>query len=385
MIRVGGGRSICLALFVFLVSGCGESDPQSTATAQTPQAPTAFSAEQAAPFVQLALDCASQEYPNKIAHTMASDADQGTPAGLHPAFYGCFDWHSSVHGHWLLARFARLYPDHPLAGEARDLLDRHLTSDRIAAEAAYLLTEGRASWERPYGLAWLLQLAAELREWKTEGGAHAARWSDTLAPLETACVDRLSNWLPKLAYPIRTGEHSQTAFAFGLILDYARTVDDLPLVDLVEQTARRLYQADREADLRYEPSGQDFLSPILAEADLMRRVMTRPEFAVWFRDFQGEAPVRSPAGWLPIATVTDRSDGKLAHLDGLNLSRAWMLEGIAAGLPQADSWQGALTTATRAHREAGLAAVTGEHYAGGHWLGTYAMYLTSRRGLPRGP
>ncbi len=338
----------------------------------------ALTADQAAPFVRLALDCAGQEYPNKIAHTMRSDADQGTPASLHPAFYGCFDWHSSVHGHWLLARFARLFPEHPLAAEARTLLDAHLTPDRIAAETEYLLTEGRTSWERPYGLAWLLQLAAELREWDDDD---ARRWAVNLQPLEDACVQRLADWLPKLNYPIRTGEHSQTAFAFGLTLDYARSTGRKDLALLAAETGRRLYLDDPAAVLAFEPSGQDFLSPALAEADFMRRILAPAEFADWLGGFLPGIPDTKDTDWLPVALVSDRSDGKLAHLDGVNLSRAWMLEGIAAGLPQDDPRRGALVATTAAHADAGIAAVTGEHYAGGHWLGTYALYLGSRRGL----
>jgi len=342
-----------------------------------------FSADDAAPFVRLALGCATQEYPNKIAHTMLSDADQGTPRGLHPAFYGCFDWHSSVHGHWLLARFARLFPDHPLAAEARAVLSDHLTPERIATETAYLQAQGRASWERPYGLAWLLQLAAELREWDD---TEARDWASNLQPLEEACVQSLLTWLPKLAYPIRTGEHSQTAFAFGLALDYARTTGHTELGQVVRNTALRLYGRDEGADLAFEPSGQDFLSPALAEADLMRRILTAGAFARWLERFLPEIPAGGYDGaWLPVALVTDRSDGKLAHLDGLNLSRAWMLEGIARGLPLTDPRRRNLQAAGAAHREAGFAAVTGDHYEGGHWLGTYAMYLASRRGLTPTP
>ncbi len=340
-----------------------------------------ISAQQVAPFVSLAIDCAAQEYPNKIAHTMQSDADQGTPESLHPSFYGCFDWHSSVHGHWLLTRFARLYPQHPLAVEARSILDRHLTGPNIALEVQYLMAEGRTSWERPYGLAWLLQLAAELKEWKNEGGTEAAAWSAALQPLEDACTIRLSSWLPKLAYPIRTGEHSQTAFAFGLVLDYARIAGNEDLENLVVVTSNRLYGSDFGCNLRFEPSGQDFLSPALAEADLMRRVMAPEEFARWLNAFLPEVPTSFEADWLPVAVVTDRSDGKLAHLDGLNLSRAWMLEGIVSGLPVDDSRRKALLGAAEVHRGDGLDAVTGDHYEGGHWLGTYAFYLSSGRGL----
>jgi hypothetical protein len=341
------------------------------------------SAQQVSVFVRLAMECAVQEYPNKIAHTMQSDADQGTPGSLHPAFYGCFDWHSSVHGHWLLARFARIYPEHPLAVEARSILARHLTEANMAAEVHYILADGRKSWERPYGLAWLLQLAAELREWEQEGHEEAAVWAAALRPLEEACTARLSSWLPKLAYPIRTGEHSQTAFAFGLVLDYARIAGKVDLENLVMETSFRLYGSDFDSSLRFEPSGQDFLSPVLAEADLMRRMMLPDDYSSWLLKFLPELPASGHARWLPVAQVTDRTDGKLAHLDGLNLSRAWMLEGIASGLPPADSRLPALKLAAEAHRQAGLEATDGMHYEGGHWLGTFAFYLTSGRGTTR--
>ena len=330
-------------------------------------------------FGSLALACVHQEYPNKISHVMQSDADVQPPRVLTPAFYGCYDWHSSVHGHWLLARLARVRPGTDVAREARAALETSLTPANIAAEVAYLEGEGRASFERPYGLAWLLQLAAELREWDDP---QARRWARTLAPLERAAVDRLSGWMPKLTHPIRTGEHSQTAFAFGLVLDWARITGDRKMEALISRRSRELSVADRGCPLGYEPSGQDFLSPCLAEADLLRRVLPPAKFAAWLGGFLPEVPLDAGAGWLPVAVVTDRADGKLAHLDGLNLSRAWMLEGIAAGLPEDDPRRAALTAAAAAHREAGLAAVTGEHYEGGHWLGTFATYLVTRRGLP---
>ena len=259
------------------------------------------------------------------------------------------------------------------------MLDAHLTPTNIAVETAYLLGEGRASWERPYGLAWLLQLAAELREWDDPD---ARRWSAALAPLEDACAGRLADWLPKLAYPIRTGEHSQTAFAFGLVLDWARGCGQTEMAALVAETGLRLHRHDPAAVLAFEPSGQDFLSPALAEADFMRRVLEPGEFAAWLAGFLPEIPAGGGADWLPVAVVTDRSDGKLAHLDGLNLSRAWMLQGIAAGLPDRDPRLAALRDAAAAHRADALAALTGEHYEGSHWLGTFALYLESGRGLP---
>jgi hypothetical protein len=346
--------------------------------------PPELTAEAAGRFAALALACVHQEYPNKIAHVLAGDADARPPRELHPAFYGCYDWHSSVHGHWLLARLARLYPQAPFAAPARAALARSLEGPRIAAEVAYLRAPGRASYERPYGLAWLLQLALELREWDgaVAGAAEARDWSAALAPLVAEARKQLATWLPKLAYPIRIGEHDQTAFAFGLALDWARGSGDGEMADLIERTTRRLYAADRDCPLAYEPSGQDFLSPCLAEADLVRRVMAPADYARWLDAFLPGLPRDGSAGWLPVGLVTDRADPKLAHLDGLNLSRAWMLEGIAAGLPPGDTRRGALLAAAAAHREAAMPHVTGGHYEGGHWLGSFATYLASARGLP---
>jgi hypothetical protein len=333
---------------------------------------------QAERFARLALDCVHREYPNKVAHVLSGDADVHPPRELTPVFHGCYDWHSAVHGHWLLARLARLLPNAPFASEVRAALARSFKADAVAAEVRYLEGKGRAAFERPYGLAWLLQLAAELREW---ADADAKAWSKTLAPLERAAAAHLASWLPKLVYPIRIGEHNQTAFSFGLVLDWARAAGEKEMKALVESRARAYYAKDRDCPLSYEPSGEDFLSPCLAEADLMRRVLEPVAFATWLRAFLPRIPRDGSARWLAPGVVTDRADPKLAHIDGLNLSRAWMLDGIAAGLPPTDRRIAALTAAARAHQEAGLAGVTGEHYEGGHWLATFAVYLLTRRGL----
>ena len=345
--------------------------------AQPFAAPT-LDPDAAARFARLALDCVHLEYPNKVAHVLQSDADARPPRELTPAFYGCYDWHSSVHGHWLLARLARLFPEAEFAAAARAALARSLTPANVAAEVAYLRGPGRTSFERPYGLAWLLQLAAELRSWDDP---QAREWAATLAPLEIESAQRIMAWLPKLQYPIRSGEHSQTAFAFGLIADWAQVRGDVGMVRLLEQRARTFYLDDRDCALAYEPSGEDFLSPCLAEADFMRRVLPQAEYAAWLGRFLPALPRTGRADWLPPGVVTDRSDPKLAHIDGLNLSRAWMLEGIASGLPERDARRAGLLAAARAHAAAALPAVTGEHYEGGHWLGTFAVYLTSRAGI----
>lgn len=328
---------------------------------------------------QLALACVHQEYPNKISHVLNDDGDARPPRELTPAFFGCYDWHSSVHGHWLLARLTRLYPEAPSAELARAALARSLTRANIVEEVRYLQAPGRSGFERPYGVAWLLQLGAELREWDDPD---ARRWQAALAPLESAAALQIKEWLPKLTHPIRVGEHSQTAFAFGLILDWARVAGDSEMAELLETRVTDYYVEDRRCPLSYEPSGHDFLSPCLAEADLMRRVIPPDLFAVWLRELLPGIPDDGdPAGWVEPAVVSDASDGKLAHLDGLNLSRAWMLEGIAGALAAGDARRPALLAAAAEHRAAGLAAVTGEHYEGGHWLGTFATYLVTERGL----
>jgi len=365
------------------------SPAASSPAAPSPAAPSpaAFGADAAARFAELALTCAHQEYPNKVSHVLQSDADALPPRELTPAFYGCYDWHSSVHGHWLLARLARTFPDAPFARRARAALEQSLTADNVAGEVAYLEGPGRVTFERPYGLAWLLQLAAELRGWAAGGDADAARWAAALAPLEHAAAQRIADWLPKLDYPIRIGEHAQTAFAFGLVRDWAESAGDGDVLALLDRRIELYYLGDRDCPLAYEPGGQDFLSPCLAEADLMRRVLAPPRYAAWLGAFLPGIPLDvSPEtpDWLPVALVSDPSDPKLAHLDGLNLSRAWMLEGMESGLPAADPRRAALAAAARRHREAGLAAVTGEHYEGGHWLGSFAVYLVTARGLDRG-
>ena len=337
-----------------------------------------FDAAAAERFAGLALACVDKEYPNHINHTLNSDADVAPPRKLTPAFYGCYDWHSSVHGHWLLARLARKYPDASFAAPARAALQKSLTAENLQQEATYLRGEGRASFERPYGLAWLLQLIAELREWDDPAAKEMAA---NLRPLEEATLERLQKWLPKLSHPVRIGEHAQSAFALGLMLDYARSSGNENFARLIEDRARKFYLADKSCPLAYEPGGEDFLSPCLAEADLIRRVLSPPEFANWLKGFLPQIPTTSKVGWLPIAVSTDPSDPKLAHLDGLNLSRAWMLEGIVAGLPANDSRRPALVAAAEAHRRAGLAAVTGAHYEGGHWLGSFAVYLVTERGV----
>jgi hypothetical protein len=332
-----------------------------------------FNLAQATRFARLALDCVHKEYPNKIAHSLNSDADVKPPRDLTPAFYGCYDWHSSVHGHWLLVRLIRLFPQAPFAAQARQAVGQSITEAHIAREVKYLNGDGRNAFERPYGLAWLLQLGAELAE---SDDPQLQQWSATLRPLEQAAVVRVSGWLPKLAYPIRVGEHNNTAFALGLMLDYARGTGDTGFALLLESRVRDYYLKDTACPLAYEPSGEDFLSPCLAEADVVRRILQPAEFALWFRAFLPRVDMEP-------TRVVDFTDGKLYHLAGLNLSRAWMLEGIVSGLPADDDRRAPLMALAGRLRQAGLESIRSEHYEGGHWLGSFALYLVSGRGLSR--
>jgi hypothetical protein len=369
-------KTACLVLWLSLSAPVVEADisPSSTGAPQQP----ALNAATAGRFAALALKCLHQEYPNHILHTLNGDADVRPPREITPAFYGCYDWHSDVHAHWLLVRLTRLFPDADFAQAARAAVGESLTSQNIAGELAYMRRADRASFERPYGLAWLLQLCAELRRWDDP---EAAQWIIALKPLESEAATRLENWAGKLRYPIRAGEHDQTAAAFSLVWDWAGVADDPQMRSVLAYAARRFYLADRDCPLSYEPSGEDFYSPCLGEADFMRRVLGPDAFARWLGDFLPDIPARTDKLWLEPAMVSDRSDPKLAHTDGLNLSRAWMLEGMADGLPVNDRRVSVLRAAAQLHRDAALPAVTGEHYEGGHWLGAFAVYLTTGAGF----
>ncbi|MGI9087814.1 MAG: DUF2891 domain-containing protein [Chthoniobacterales bacterium] len=361
-------KLIVAALFVLIVSPLAAAE----------SSPFTFDAAAADRFAQLALACVGKEYPNHISHVLNSAADVAPPHQLTPAFCGCYDWHSSVHGHWLLVRLARTFPEAPFTEAARAAFKKSLSAENLKQETKYMRGEGRANFERPYGLAWLLQLCAELREWDDP---LARELSANLRPLEEAALDRLQTWLPKLSHPVRIGEHAQTAFSLGLLLDYARSTKNEAFEQMLIERARTFYLADKSCPMSYEPSGEDFLSPCLAEADVMRRVLAPNEFSEWLKDFLPQLPITAKTDWLPVAVSPDPSDPKLAHLDGLNLSRAWMLEGIISGLPTDDPRRAGLAATAEAHRRAGLAAVTGEHYEGGHWLGSFAVYLVTHRGL----
>lgn len=370
----------CLLILVWC-SGCrAPRSEEVTAPAELLVYPEQISAELAGRFSRLALDCVHREYPNKVSRTMDSDDEVGPPRELFPSFYGCFDWHSAVHGHWLLVRLLRVGPkDAVWRQEAIDKLEISFAASTVAGELAQFNRPVRGSWERPYGLAWFLQLTAELREW---GSPQASSWLQNLLPLETAIAASLKAWLPKLAYPIRSGTHNQSAFAFGLMLDWARVAGDAEMERLIVEQSRAFHITDRDCPMAYEPSGEDFLSPCLMEADLMRRVLGVAEFSDWLRQFLPGIPSDGSADWLAPGIVIDATDGKLVHLDGVNSSRAWNLYHLARSLPADDSRVRSLVAAARVHQEAGVAAVTDEHYSGSHWLASFATYLMTDRGAP---
>jgi hypothetical protein len=369
------------AAIALALAGCAaRPDASTTPAADAPVVELESGAAQR--IAAMALACVHREYPNKIAHVLADESDVKSPRALTPAFYGCFDWHSAVHGHWTLVRLLRTHPRASFVADARAALDRTLTADNIAGELAYLSRDDRAGFERPYGLAWLLQLAAELRAWND---ADARRWSETLVPLERLAAQRLRTWLPKLTHAVRVGEHAQSAFAMALALDWARVAGDRELAALIERRAIDYHGRDRGCDLAFEPSGQDFLSPCLGAADLVRRVLPADRFADWLDVALPDVP-RDRGDWLEPLVPSDRSDGKLVHLDGLNLSRAWMLAGIAAGLPSDDPRRASLRGSARRHASAGLAALAEQGYEGAHWLGTFATYAaTTDAASPHGP
>jgi hypothetical protein len=334
--------------------------------------PPALTRERASGFARLALKGLVKEYPNKPEHVLAGPDDVKSPKDLHPAFYGAYDWHSSVHGHWMLARLLRLFPDLPEAGEIRAVLGRHLAAENLKAEADYFARKESRPFERPYGWAWLLKLAEELDGWDDPD---ARRWSKDLRPLAEVVVGRYLEFFPKQTYPIRTGVHPNTAFGLSFAHDYAKLVGDAKLRALVEERARAYFGGDADAPATWEPSGADFFSPTLVEADLMRRVLPPAEFRSWFARFLPGAARGEPKSLFTPATVTDRTDPQLVHLDGLNLSRAWGMRSIAAALPADDPARAALASSAARHAESALGHVASGDYAGEHWLASFAVYL----------
>jgi hypothetical protein len=327
---------------------------------------------QASHFASLALKCIQKQYPNKPDHTINDKDDVRSPREMHPSFYGCLDWHSTVHGHWMLVHLLKLFPNLPESKPIRAALEANLSEKNIAGEVAYLKQPSRASFERTYGWAWLLKLAEELRGWNDEDGS---RWSRNLQPLADAFVEKYLAFLPKQNYPIRTGVHPNTAFGLAFALDYARAAGDHKLESLIVERAQTYYGHDVNYPAAWEPGGEDFFSPALMEADLMRRVLNKPNFISWLRKFLPDLARNQPKALLEPAVVTDRTDPKLVHLDGLNLSRAWCMASIANALPSNDPLQQILAKSATAHANAALPHIASGNYEGEHWLASFAVYL----------
>ncbi len=333
-----------------------------------------LSETQASHFARLALKCVRKEYPNKPEHVMNDGRDVESPKTLHPAFYGCYDWHSSVHGHWMLVRLLRIFPNLREGQQIRTALRSNLSDDNISAEVAYLKAPNRQSFERTYGWAWLLKLAEELLLWNDDDGR---LWARSLRPLGDALVSRYLEFLPKQTYPIRTGVHPNTAFGLAFAYDYATSLKNEKLTNLIAERSRTYFARDANYPAAWEPGGEDFFSPALMEADLMRRVLRPAEFRRWFHRFLPQLVSGVPKSLLRPAIVSDRSDPKLVHLDGLNLSRAWCMRSIATTLPRNDPARNVLAASARVHAADALANVASGDYAGEHWLASFAVFMLS--------
>jgi len=323
-------------------------------------------------FSKLALKCVQKEYPNKLDHVMNDGSEVQSPLQLHPAFYGCFDWHSSVHGHWMLIKLLKLFPELINSNEIRKALNENLSLQNIDAEVKYLNQPNRKSFERTYGWAWLLKLAEELYTWDDLQGQN---WYQNLKPLADAIAKRYLEFLPKQNYPIRTGVHPNTAFGISFALDYARSIKNSQLENLLIERAKTYYSDGEEYDAKWEPGGEDFFSPSLMEAELMSKIYEQSVFERWLIKFIPK--LGETKNILEPAIVTDRTDPKLVHLDGLNLSRAWCMLIISNRLSSSNKLKNIIMNSALAHAEAGLKYISSGNYEGEHWLASFAVYMLS--------
>jgi len=327
--------------------------------------PLELTLQQATRLAQLPMSCLQKEYPNKPGQVLGDPEDLGEPRDLHPAFFGCFDWHSSVHGHWSLVKLLKKFPEIDQAEQIKQMLTENITKNHIQAEVRYFKKKHSDAFERTYGWAWLLKLAEELNTWDSP---LADKLAKNLAPLTNLIVQRYQNYLPKLNYPIRVGEHSNTAFGLSFAWDYAHTTGHKELKNSIESRAKAFYLHDKNCPFGWEPSGHDFLSPCLEEIDLMRRVLTAEKFHSWMAQF---APQLSSESFnMAVGKVSDRKDGKLVHLDGLNFSRAWVFYGLAKQYPRYNH----LIQLANIHMNHSLPNLVEDSYEGGHWLGSFALY-----------
>lgn len=346
------------------------------------QDPTEFgqlTMQTATAWADLVLENVDSEFPNKMSLVYVDASQVKTPREHFPAFYGCFDWHSSVHGHWVLARLLRTMPDLPNADRIRAVLDAHLNDDNLTQEAAFFRRDEHKSFERMYGWAWYFRLVMELDGWEDPD---AKRWRENLRPLEQVLLERVSAYLPLLSFPIRVGQHTDTGFALAQLLDYARALEHQELASQIVKTARSFYLNDTDYPVNYEPSGHDFFSSCWNEADLMRRLLSEQEYAIWLDQFVPDANRQLVDGTIEPVKVTDVTDGKLVHLAGLNLNRAWCLRSVATALPEAHPLKQLLIESSRMHLRAGVEYVNSGHYEGDHWLATFALYAITEPGHP---
>jgi len=355
---------LCLALF--MTFSC--SSPQEKRTVDV-EPPMSLTIEQANFLAGLPLKCIGQEFPNKLSQTLGSVEQMGSPKELHPAFYGCFDWHSSLHGHWMLLKLLKEFPELDKATEIRAVLNNSFTEEKMLQELAYFQRKEERSYERTYGWAWLLKLAEELHTWDD---ADARKWEANLEPLTNHIVTGYKNFLPKLLYPLRNGTHTNTGFGLAYAWDFANTTNELELKTLIEERAKDYYLNDVGCPLSWEPSGTDFLSPCLEEIDIMRRVLPNEEFKRWLNTFLPEL-TQSDFTW-EVGKVADRSDGHLVHLDGVNYSRAWTLYGLVNDYPEYSH----LNNVANAHLEYTLPSIVDGEYAGEHWLASFAIYALTQ-------
>jgi len=330
--------------------------------------PRELTAGVAAQFASIALGNVTREFPHKLDHVMSGSVDVKSPRALHPIFYGSFDWHSCVHGYWLLASLLRRFGELPQAPVIRRVIDEHFTVANANAELDYLDRPASRGFERPYGLAWLLMLAAEFARHES---AEGRRWFAALAALRGACAARLRDYLIGTHYPVRAGVHGNSAFALILAMEYGETCGEAAMLAALRQKSRVWFGADADCPA-WEPDGEDFLSPALTEALCMARALPRDEFTDWFGRFLPRLAAREPASLFCPATVSDRTDSKLVHLDGLNLSRAWCWRSLAGVFAAGDPRRAIAQEAAAAHLDASLPHVA-DDYAGSHWLATFAL------------
>lgn len=355
-------------------SEIGVSSSEENNITETPITPApVFTMEEGEQLLTLPLACVEVEYPNKLGQTIGGDEDLRPPRELHPVFYGCFDWHSAVHGYWSMVTILKKFPDIAEAPKVRSLLKTNLTQEKIASEVLYFEATLNKSYERTYGWAWLLKLAEALYQWEDP---LAEDLRANIQPLTDIIVAKYLEFLPKLVYPIRVGEHTNTAFGLSFAYDYAKTIGHEELRRMIERRAKDFYANDRSCPIDWEPSGYDFLSPCLEELDLMRRVLSPTEFKNWLSGFMPEL-------WdenfkLEVGQVRDRTDGKLVHLDGLNFSRAWVLYGLAGQYPELKH----LNNIANEHMAYSYPNLVGDSYEGGHWLGSFAIYALESYSAP---